>query len=355
MSKKKVLVLCPHPSEKGGVANYYSLVRKHFISEKVFLAFYYTGKEYHKKRHRNRVLKTLFDLFSIIKILPHYNLIVLNPSLDPKAVVRDGVFHFVAKRIFHRKTLVFFRGWIPEFERILDNYGKNLFKWFFNFDKALVLSKQFRKTLILWGGDPKAVSLETTTCEQHEFEVNKDPFKIIFLSRLTKGKGCLEAIQAIEILVKEFPNVKLFMVGEGEMKCELLKYVINHDLGKNVEFTGWLEGEKKYSLLSQCGIMLYPTYYGEGMPNNLLEGMGMGLAAVTRPVAGIPDIFVDGENGFLIESLNPNDFAMKVKFLFQNKDVWQTISERNRQIAKERFEISNVVKRLEQLYFEMSQ
>ena len=354
MKKKNVLVLCPHPSGKGGVANYYSLARKHFISERVSVNFYYTGKKHGKGFYRNRMFKSLFDLSSLTKILPHYDLIVLNPSLDPKALIRDGIFHFVAKRIFQKKTLVFFRGWIPEFEWIIDNYGKNLFKWFFNFDKALVLSKQFKKTLTLWGIDPETISLETTIYEQHEFDNNKDPFKIIFLSRLTKGKGCLEAIQAIEILVEEFPNVKLFMVGEGEMQRELLTYVVNHDLGNNIEFTGWIEGQKKYLLLSECGIILYPTYYGEGMPNCLVEGMGMGLAVVTRPVAGIPDIFVDGENGFLIQSLDPNDFAMKVKFLFQNKNVWQTISDRNRQKGKERFEISNVVKRLEQLYFEMA-
>lgn len=353
MKKKNVLILCPSLIEKGGVAYYYLLVKKYFASERISLSFYHTGKEYVIDKNQNRISKSLFDLLSLIKTFPHYDLIVLNPSLDAKAIIRDGIFHFLAKRFFHRKTLVFFHGWVHEFEQLIDRYGRLFFRFIFNYDKAVVLSRKFKNTLILWGYDSEDIKLETTTYEDYKIKTYKDPFKLVFLSRLTKNKGCLEAIQIIEILAKDFPNMRLFIVGEGEMAPELQSYVVNRNLNKTVEFTGWLEGEKKYYLLSQCGIMLYPTTYGEGMPISLLEGMGMGLAVVTRPVGGIPDIFIDGENGFLIDSLDPNDFAMKIKFLFRNRDVWQAISDRNRKEARDRFEINNVVKRLEQLYLEM--
>ena len=105
--KINVLVLCPPFSNKGGVAHYCSLLNKHFDSERVSIKFYHTGKDYSKSKSQNRVIKSLFDLLSVIKIIPLSDLIVLNPSMDPKAVIRDGVFHFVAKRIFQRNTLVF--------------------------------------------------------------------------------------------------------------------------------------------------------------------------------------------------------------------------------------------------------
>ena len=82
----------------------------------------------------------------------------------------------------------------------------------------------------------------------HEFDINKDPFKIIFLSRFVERKGCIEAIQTIEMLVEEFPDIKLYMVGDGEMHSELEDYVVNHNLVKNIEFTGYLSGDKKYYL-----------------------------------------------------------------------------------------------------------
>ena len=109
----------------------------------------------------------------------------------------------------------------------------------------------------------------------------------------------MEAIKTIEILVEQFPNLKLYMVGDGEITSELKDYVFKHNLGKNVDFTGYLSGDKKYYLLEKCGIMLYPTNYGEGMPISLLEGMGMGLAVVTRPVGGIADILGAAKMVFL--------------------------------------------------------
>ena len=154
------------------------------------------------------------------------------------------------------------------------------------------------------------------------------------------------------LVADEFPEVKLFMVGDGALSQELKTYVSKRGLDHHVEFTGWLEGEQKYRLLSQCGIMLLPSC-SEGMPNSLLEGMGMGLAIVSRPVGGIPEIVTDGDNGFLVESLRPADFADKLRFLLSDKDAWEKISLRNRRTAEKKFEIQRVVKRLEQHCMEL--
>jgi glycosyltransferase involved in cell wall biosynthesis len=100
--------------------------------------------------------------------------------------------------------------------------------------------------------------------------------------------------------------------------------------------------------------MIYPTSYGEGLPISLLEGMGMGHAIITRPVAGIPDILQDRINGFLVSSQKPQDFADKIKYLLNNRSVWQIISQRNKRQAQEKFEIKSVVKRLDTLFEEIT-
>lgn len=349
--KIRVLILCPPPTSKGGVADYNRLIRSYFCSDRMILDYHHTGNECGDKALCKIVDKCLRDLLAIVRMVPRYDLVILNPSLDAKAVVRDGVYHFFAKTIFRKKTIVVFHGWIPEFEKLIERYGKRLFRVSFNFDKGLVLASQFKRTLVRWGFDPEVVSLETTIYEDHRSDVKKDRFKIVFLSRLTKGKGCLEAIQTVEMVVREFPHVKLYMVGEGELSGQLKEYVVSHHLDGNIEFTGWLEGEEKHRVLNQCGIMLFPTSYGEGMPISLLEGMGAGMAIVTRPAGGIPDIFENGENGFLVTSRDPADFSVKVKLLLDDPDLWQAISMKNIEKARERFEIKNVVKRLEQIYY----
>jgi len=350
---KNVLILCPHLKERGGVANYYSLVKKYFRSDSVNLSFYHTGNIATNKGFAKRVHRSVTDLLRLFGHFPESDLVVLNPSFDLKAIIRDGIYHFTAKSIFHKKTIVFFRGWNAGFTNVVDNYCRRLFRFFFNPDKILVLSKGYKDLLIKWGFHPDRIVIETTTYEGTDGKAQKDIANIIFLSRFAHEKGCLEAIKTIEMLAGEFPQIKLYMVGEGPLMPELKQYVALRKLGRNVKFTGWLEHQGKYRLLHQCGIMLFPTNYGEGMPNSILEGMGAGLAIITRPVAGIPEIVAEGKNGFLVKSLDPNDFALKVRYLFGNKEVWEFISATNRRVAEERYEIKNVVKRLNNYFCEM--
>lgn len=357
MRKRKVLILCPSRSSGGGVSNYYGLLKTYFVSQSISIDFYYTGS-YGKKGRLIRIVKSSMDLIKLLKAFSNVSLVVLNPSLDVKSTLRDGVFHFIAKRVYRKQTVVFFRGWGSGFTRRIEKHFIKTFRIFFNFDKALVLAIEFKERLIKWGYDPESIICETTTFE-NMYADNKSfyecgsRFNILFLSRLVEKKGCLEAIKAVKILVSEFPCVKLFIAGDGEQREALKQYVDKMNLKSNVEFVGWLEGKAKYSLLNECGIMLFPTSYGEGMPNVLLEGMGNGLVPITRPISGIKDIVSDGENGFLVESLYPGDFAVKIKYLLENKAEWQTMSDKTRQVANENYEIKKVVKRIELIFEKM--
>lgn len=353
--KKKVLVLCPEQNAKGGVAFYYSLIQRYFTSERLSLEFYHTGSGPNNGFKNNRFLKSLFDILHLIRKIPDYDLIVLNPSLDAKSIIRDGTYNFISKKIFTKKTLILFHGWNRKTENYIGFMGKGLFRYFFYCDKLLVLAKQFRSVLIEWGYSPDKIGLETTIYEHLHANTAKDPYKIIFLSRFAEGKGALEAIQTVEILAKMFPKIKLYMSGDGPLDSKLKEYVTNHKLDKNIEFTGWIDGQKKYDLLQQCGIMLFPTNYGEGMPICVIEGMGMGLAIITRPVAGLADIIKNGINGYLVESIEPEAFADIIRGLFNNKNLWENISRNNEELAKRKFEVKAAVKRLEKTYFELIQ
>lgn len=349
--KPRVLVLCPPPEESGGVAHYYSLVSKHFRSDALNLEFFYTGSR-SASSGGGRSFQPLVDLAALQKTLPRHDLVVLNPSLDPKSLIRDGVYHLVA-RLNGRKTIVFFRGWSPKWEGVIERYAQGLFRRVFAADRLVVLCSRFGERLTSWGVPGATIVQETTTYEHHDCEVVNDPRRIVFLSRFAQGKGCLIAIKTLERLLPRFPELKLYMVGDGELRSELAAYVQQRGLAAHVEFTGWLSGEPKCRLLAQCGIMLFPTDYGEGMPNALVEGMGMGMAIVSRPVAGIADIIADGENGFLVPSLDPTDFADRVAALLDDPGLWQAISQCNRKLGRERFSITSVVARLESLYLDL--
>lgn len=351
-----VLLLCPIPESKGGVANYYKLFRKHFESDKIKVEYYFTGRKSETPSFISRIGYSLKDLIYLCGSFHKYDLIHLNPSIVPKAIIRDGVYHFIAKKIFRKKTLVFFRGWDTSLAKRLEYRFSWLFKLVYNFDLGLVLANDFKASFLKMGYSGTRIKLETTSYEGERFlNIGKGRNKrkdIVFLSRLVKAKGCLEAIKTIEFLRKSCADIHLNMVGDGEYMGFLKEYVNRNSLADNISFTGYLTGKQKYRIFAEASIMLFPTY-AEGMPNALLEGMAAGLAIVTRPVGGIPDIFEDGKNGFLVRSLNPEDFARAIEKIWETPGLWEYISEYNMNYAQERFEIRKVVKRLEKIYLDI--
>lgn len=85
-------------------------------------------------------------------------------------------------------------------------------------------------------------------------------------------------------------------------------YVKENELEEYITYHGIVGGEKKKELLKKCYLFALPTRYpNEGQPISILEAMGNGMYIITTDHAGIPDIVVDGVNGYIIkQNINTN-------------------------------------------------
>jgi len=146
---------------------------------------------------------------------------------------------------------------------------------------------------------------------------------IIFVGRLIYKKG-------VHLLIQSFhdtylPDWKLVIVGNGPMRSSLENQVNNLGIVNRVEFLG-LRREID-ELLSKAEIFAFPSFT-EGFPNALLEAMGNGLACVSFDcVTGPSDIIKDGENGFLVELYNTEEFTRRLKFLMLNPELRKTFQD----------------------------
>jgi len=136
------------------------------------------------------------------------------------------------------------------------------------------------------------------------------------MSRLVESKGVYIAAEVARLLVAAgLTHFKLIVAGNGPEYKGVRDYISRYGLEDYIETPGYVTGINKQEILRGSNIFLFPTYYGEGCPIVVLEAMGAGLAVVSTPVAGIPDIVEHGKNGFLIDSRNPQDFYKAVKTL----------------------------------------
>lgn len=344
----KVLINTPQITKLGGVANHYLGLQPYWKEE----------VRYNTIGSREKISGSVLLPYDVLKfivkcIFSRPNLVVLNPSLNEKALKRDA-FYLMISKLLGLKTLVFFHGWNAELEKSIDQNPKSFLKKYQRADGFFVLANSFSNTLKNWG-ITKPIYLTTTKVNDtllDDFSIStKDYSKcdVLFLSRIEIEKGIFIALEAFEKLKKEIPMAKLTIVGDGKALEEAKQFAVKNNIS-GISFTGALQGKSLIEAFQNHTIYLFPTQHGEGMPTSVLEAMAFGLPIITRPVGGLNDFFKNEKMGYLIDSIQPEDFAAKLSTLLNNKSLLSEIGKQNHYYAKNHFLASIVSEKMEAIF-----
>lgn len=126
------------------------------------------------------------------------------------------------------------------------------------------------------------------------------------VSRLDPVKNQPMMIRAFQRFREEVPEAILVMVGDGPEMDHLRKQVEGCGLTDCVRFTGFREQPQQYLALMDIFLL---SSFTEGTSMTLLEAMSLGIPCVATRVGGNPEIVLDGETGFLVESDDADGFA----------------------------------------------
>ena len=127
----------------------------------------------------------------------------------------------------------------------------------------------------------------------------QDNNTLVCVGRLCEQKGQLLLIQAVAQLVHEGLNVQLRLVGDGEMRLDCESEIRRCGLEDHVIITGWASGEQvRNEILEARAFVL--TSFAEGLPVVLMESLAMERPALSTYIAGIPELVLPGENGWLV-------------------------------------------------------
>lgn len=351
-----ILMTLPYLKAKGGVANFYNYILPYLNESNFKFDLLEIGSAKNKKKLFYR-LKDQLRFKIHLKYKP--DLVFINPSIEIKSFLRDGLFVWQAKRK-NLPVLVFFHGWDHRFAKKVSTK----FYWFFKktFAKAdcfIVLASDFKKQLKEWGIKVPIYVLNTAVDDRllKDFNIREKierakknkVLKVLFLARIEKEKGIFETIDAFNMLVLKKLSVKLSIAGDGPALKEVKEYVNFLHINQYVNFLGYVTGKKKIETFISHDIYCFPTYYGEGMPVSLLEAMAFGLPVVTRPVGGIKDFFENGKHGFLTNSKDPKILAELMEKILKNDHLFKSISLYNHQFVKKNFMASKVAEKLKNI------
>lgn len=177
-----------------------------------------------------------------------------------------------------------------------------------------------------------------------------DPKTIIFVGRLHPVKGVQYLIEAMVIVHREMPDVKLVLVGDGVERSRLEELAKRLDLNGCIQFAGQVPQERIPQIMHQADVFALSSLSESfGIVN--LEAMAAGLPIVATNVGGIPDIIEEGVNGYLVNIKSPDEIADRILILLQNGEIWEKISANNKEKA-ELFTWDKVAGIVEKIYLE---
>lgn len=126
-------------------------------------------------------------------------------------------------------------------------------------------------------------------------------FDVIYLGRLTKQKNPHRLLDVCDQLIKKKKDIKIAIVGTGEMDDEIRSRAKSLNLSDNVFFLGFQSNPTK--MLHDSKVMLMTSLW-EGTPMCALEAQALGVPIVSTPVDGLKDIVVNSETGYLCDDNN---------------------------------------------------
>lgn len=174
---------------------------------------------------------------------------------------------------------------------------------------------------------------------------NDEEFTFVSVGTLYHIKNQELLIDAFARVKNEVDNVKLVLVGDGDMRNTLITKVDKLGLASHVFFAG--NQTDVISFLSDADVYCCSSLV-EGLPISVLEAMSCSLPIITTPAGGVVDIVKDGYNGYVVD-YDPVLYSKKMLELVTNEEIRLKMALNSREYV-EKFDISNCAKGYENLY-----
>ena len=184
---------------------------------------------------------------------------------------------------------------------------------------------------------------------RRELGLAMDTPVIAVVARLDALKGQEDLIDILPGLLQTHPNIHLLLIGDGFYRSSLEAKIQRHDLADKITLTGLVSPQRVVDLLHAVELMALPSYQ-EGSPRTLAQALAAGCAIVGYDVGGIPEICVDGKTGRLVTVGDREALREAIRWLLDHPQVRQTMVAAGRQLVRERFDVHNMVQRIEDVY-----
>ncbi len=177
--------------------------------------------------------------------------------------------------------------------------------------------------------------------------------RLLFLysGSLYRWYGTLELIHAFHLALQTNPNLKLLLIGGGDIDTEVERYILNHQIQDSIVFMGSLPHQELQQIIQVVDYCLVyysgePTYFGSS--TKCIEYMAAGKPVISTP--HMLEIIEDGITGFMSKTSSPEDFAAKITEVLSNPEQARIVGENAHQKIVSGFLWEHYIQKLIAIY-----
>jgi len=240
-----------------------------------------------------------------------------------------------------------------------EKYKKAYIKLFQNADKILALGPYMKNELISLGCPENKIEIHHLGIDTQKIKFKprkldpNSPIKILLASSFVEKKGIDVTIKALGILKNDF-SFKVEIIGDGYLKENLIGLIKDNNLENDIVLHGYKPYDFFIDKTYECDIFVQASKTTtdndkEGTPMSLVDAMASGMPVVSTHHSDIPEIVIDGYNGYLAEENSVDDLVRCIKRIICT-DNFEELSINARKHIEEQFDASTLAVKLENIY-----
>jgi glycosyltransferase involved in cell wall biosynthesis len=216
---------------------------------------------------------------------------------------------------------------------------------FSEFSKRLVLKglrkKKGKRVIVVSPGiDPSWFE------SKREAKGSKD---LVLWGRMEEQKGISELLRALREVAGRIREVRLHLIGEGNMTKSYRKQAKDLGMQDRVNFHGWMSIDAIQEFIAKCAVGVFPSRV-ESFGLSMAEAMGAGLPIIATRVGALPEFIEDGVTGTLLPPGNIPALYRAILEKLENPDRAQALADAGRETVRQRFSWDQAAQEMTDIY-----
>jgi len=170
---------------------------------------------------------------------------------------------------------------------------------------------------------------------KQKFNFGKGPC-VLFVGNLIPRKGLFFLVESAKKIVKQQPDIKFLIAGEGPLKNPLARSIQEENLTDNFKFLGRVDEKLLPLLYNSSDVFVLPSIQ-EGQGIVLLEAQASGKPVIAFDIGGVKEVVRNGETGLLVKLGDSDALTAALMELVDNKSLREIMGASGRKFVVDNF------------------